>query len=306
MLYLSQTPSLSSIATIPRLNNRTFRPRTIATLQTIIIAARLGKQNLLSLSPIATSSRLYAFSSPVLPMSLSLSSLPDGKEGIDRQIKQQKKNLRRMLRLRLENTPQDDIQRQSRLVWDNLFALPQYHDARSVGLFLSMPRGEIITDQALARVLSDGKTLYVPRVGLDFEKCEMDLIKVEDRRSPNDAQDPKPFYHDWPQNKWSIPEPPSDVNRCVAQRGDIDLLVVPGLAFDAAGGRLGQGKGYYDRFISKMREDDGGSGSPLLVAVGLEQSFFEGDTPQIPMSDKDLPMDIVVLPNRSLHVESSR
>lgn len=220
--------------------------------------------------------------------------------------RQRKKDLRKLVRSRLRDMSQDEIQAQSELVWKNLFDLPEYKSARSVGLFLSMPKGEIVTDTALAKVLDDKKTLYVPRVGLDFEKCDMDLIRVEDSNEQEEILHGTDaarrwFYHDWPRNKWGIPEPPLDVDHTAAQPGDIDLLVVPGLAFDDKGGRLGQGKGYYDRFISEMRVG-GEKKKPLLVAVGLEASFLEGDERPVPMSAHDFPMDALVLPSRSMRI----
>ena len=220
--------------------------------------------------------------------------------------RQRKKDLRKLVRSRLREMSQDEIQAQSELVWKNLFDLPEYRSARSVGLFLSMPKGEIVTDTALAKVLDDRKTLYVPRVGLDFEKCDMDLIRVEDSNEQEEILHGtdaarRLFYHDWPRNKWGIPEPPLDVDHTAAQPGDIDLLVVPGLAFDDKGGRLGQGKGYYDRFISEMRVG-GEKKKPLLVAVGLEASFLEGDEGSVPMSTHDFPMDALVLPSRSMRI----
>ena len=220
--------------------------------------------------------------------------------------RQRKKDLRKLVRSRLRDMSQDEIQAQSELVWQNLFDLPEYRSARSVGLFLSMPKGEIVTDTALAKVLDDKKTLYIPRVGLDFEKCDMDLIRVEDSNEQDEILHGtdaarRLFYHDWPRNKWGIPEPPLDVDHTAAQPGDIDLLVVPGLAFDDKGGRLGQGKGYYDRFISEMRVG-GEKKKPLLVAVGLEASFLEGDERPVPMSAHDCPMDALGLPSRSMRI----
>ena len=230
---------------------------------------------------------------------------PEGEE-----MRQRKKELRKLVRSRLKEMSQDEIQAQSELVWTNLFDMPEYKTAQSVGLFLSMPKGEIVTDTALARVLDDKKTLYVPRVGLDFEKCDMDLIRVEDGDEKEDISHGidaarRLFYHDWPRNKWGIPEPPLDVDHTAAQPGDIDLLVVPGLAFDDKGGRLGQGKGYYDRFITKMRDHQqqqqqqqgDKKTKPLLVAVGLEASFLKGDEGLVPMSTHDFPMDALILPS---------
>ena len=231
-------------------------------------------------------------------------AVPEGEE-----MRQRKKELRKLVRSRLKEMSQDEIQTQSELVWNNLFEMPEYKSAQSVGLFLSMPKGEIVTDTALARVLDDKKTLYVPRVGLDFEKCDMDLIRVEDADEQQEISHGidaarRLFYHDWPRNKWGIPEPPLDVDHTAAQPGDIDLLVVPGLAFDDKGGRLGQGKGYYDRFITKMRkmrdqqqqQQGDKKTKPLLVAVGLEASFLKGDEGSVPMSAHDFPMDALILP----------
>jgi len=232
------------------------------------------------------------------------SSFPVPSTGMDMEdVRERKKDLRKTVRSRLRSMEQADIASESERIWNHLFRLPEYRNAKSVGLFLSMPRGEIVTDTALARVLGDNKTLYVPRVGLDFEKCDMEMIEVEvpresaeeTARSATGAREP--FYHDWPRNKWGIPEPPLGIDHRVAVPGDIDLLVVPGLAFDQAGGRLGQGKGYYDRFIENMRHGVKKSGSgPLLVAVGLEASFLGGSGTQVPMTELDYPMDMLVLP----------
>ena len=226
-------------------------------------------------------------------------------------LRQRKKDLRKLVRSRLREMSQDEIQAQSERVWTNLFDMPEYKSARSIGLFLSMPKGEIVTDTALARVLDDKKALYVPRVGLDFEKCDMDLIRVEDAEEQEEILHGtdaarQMFYHDWPRNKWGIPEPPLDVDHTAAQPGDIDLLVVPGLAFDNRGGRLGQGKGYYDRFITKMRGAQQGNEktSPLLVAVGLEASFLKSNESLVPMSAHDFPMDSLVLPSQTIRVST--
>lgn len=178
-----------------------------------------------------------------------------------------------------------------------------------------MPSGEIQTRDAIKQIVKDGKALFVPRVGLDFEKCDMDLIRCDTSINGNKSESEvgELFYDSWPRNKWGIPEPPVTKTN-VATPGDIDLLIVPGLAFDANGHRLGQGKGYYDRFIAKMRDcDDNNENKPLLVGVCLEEQFLDkaphgvnlGDTENIsggiiPISDHDYIMDMVLSPSLSL------
>jgi 5-formyltetrahydrofolate cyclo-ligase len=125
----------------------------------------------------------------------------------------------------------------------------------------------------------------------------------------NDARDwigqDEPLYTSWPRNKWGIPEPPSQFVD-VAKRGDIDLLVVPGLAFDGEGQRLGQGKGYYDRFISTIQDEKEEAKKPLLVAVALTPQFIgqeenaEKKIRVVPALDHDIKMDIVIIPFRTI------
>ena len=77
-----------------------------------------------------------------------------------------------------------------------------------------------------------------------------------------------------------------------ANPGDLDLLIVPGLGFDSKGNRLGQGKGYYDRFIARMTVN---CTQLSLVAVALDAQFVDVD---IPVEVYDKQMDMVVFPSR--------
>jgi 5-formyltetrahydrofolate cyclo-ligase len=218
-------------------------------------------------------------------------------------IRAKKKSLRKKIRDRVKAiaTNKEEIDQQSNQVWARLFELDQYKSAKSIGLFLSMPQGEINTDPALRHALEQGKTIFVPQVGQNFEKCEMELLKIIlPSSSAKEGDDAGTMFHsDWPRNKWGIPEPPSDMPIVTAQPGDIDLLVVPGLGFDRKGNRLGQGKGYYDRFIARMTQD--GSALPL-VAVALTPQLVVDEA--IPVAEYDRCMDIVLLPAET--VESKK
>ncbi|CAB9499952.1 Probable 5-formyltetrahydrofolate cyclo-ligase [Seminavis robusta] len=252
-------------------------------------------------------------------------------------IVQQKKVLRKQVRSKLKALTKETIQEQSIKVWDRLFQLPQYQTAKSVGLFLSMPKGEIDTDPALKHAMEHNKTIYVPEVGKNFELADMELLQVivnkeekekdkegepkESKEEPPvkkprlDEEEKEPstttttttttsqdlFHKNWPRNKWGIPEPPADMPIVTAKPGDIDLLVVPGLAFDRNGDRLGQGKGYYDRFIERMCQGD--QKGPYLVAVGLQAQVVDES---IPVAQYDRRMDMVLLPDESIVVSKEK
>jgi 5-formyltetrahydrofolate cyclo-ligase len=207
-------------------------------------------------------------------------------------IYSQKQALRKEIRSQLNRLDESTLQEQSQQVWDRITGLPVYQDAKTVGLFLSMPRGEIQTTFIINHAIQHGKKVYVPHVGANFEEADMELLLCP--TIPN-------FYADWPRNKWQIPEPPSELERTVAQPGDLDILLVPGVAFDTQGGRLGHGKGYYDRFLSKMRKDHS---TPHLVGVGLQVQLLV-DT-LIPTTDHDYHMEAVVVPSQVITVEDAK
>lgn len=212
-------------------------------------------------------------------------------------IRERKQAVRKQIRAVTRELSLEDIQVQSEEVWERVISLPIYQSAKSVGLFLSMPKGEINTDVILQHAIKNGKIVYVPEVGKNFEKCDMELLKVVLDPS-NDS--PELFHKSWPKNKWQIPEPPSDMPIINAQPGDIELMIVPGLGFDRKGNRLGQGKGYYDRFIARMTVDDT---SLPLVAVGLTPQLLDID---IPVAEYDRQMDMVVLPNEVIRPEKQK
>lgn len=214
-------------------------------------------------------------------------------EGDD--IRSRKQTVRKQVRANLRALTGDEIVKQSLKVWERLFQLPEYQQARSVGLFLSMPSGEIQTEMAIRHAVANGKHVYVPQVGKNFEQAEMELLKVPIKNQ----SDSELFYESWPRNKWHIPEPPSELEEFMvaATPGDIDVLVVPGLAFDRVGNRLGQGKGYYDRFIARMCAASSAK-PPTLVAVSLECQLVD----EIPVHTYDRSMDFILLPNETLTV----
>ncbi|KAI2497654.1 5-formyltetrahydrofolate cyclo-ligase family [Fragilaria crotonensis] len=226
-------------------------------------------------------------------------------------IRSHKQALRQRMRSTLQQLPPSTLHEESLLVWNRVCDLPVYQRAKTVGLFLSMPSCEIQTDEMLRRAIQQGndddncggKTVYVPRVGRNFEHADMELIQC-----PRIVD----FHKQWPKNKWSIPEPPAVPDGSedgeewvVAKPGDLDVILVPGLAFDAQGGRLGQGKGYYDRFLAKMCSDPPTTASttkPTLIGVGLACQWVES---AIPTNEHDFRMDFVVLPDRTIHVAES-
>ena len=87
------------------------------------------------------------------------------------------------------------------------------------------------------------------------------------------------------QNTWGVPEPQ---NGLPVPNSEIDVVFIPLLAYDKKGHRVGYGKGFYDRFLSKCR--------PETIKVGL--SFFEPEALIENLDPTDIPLDFCVTPHQ--------
>jgi 5-formyltetrahydrofolate cyclo-ligase len=132
---------------------------------------------------------------------------------------------------------------------------------------------ELQTDEFMRHVLHQGKVLLLPRVN-----CQKGLVDVYRVRDP---------IRDLLAGTWGIREPRLD--RCArVEPHIIDFVLVPGLAFDSWGGRLGYGGGFYDKLLA-----DGLSPCAWLVAGAFECQMVE----KVPVDEHDMPMDVVVTEN---------
>ena len=125
-----------------------------------------------------------------------------------------------------------------RVVRERLFSLPEWARAHTVFVYVSF-RSEVDTMGILAEALASGRRVLVPRVDRDRHEIEASEIESLAGLVPG---------------TWGILEP-KDPGARAARPTEIDLVAVPGLAFDARGGRLGYGAGYYDRYLPHTRPD---------------------------------------------------
>jgi 5,10-methenyltetrahydrofolate synthetase len=128
---------------------------------------------------------------------------------------------------------------------------------------------ELDTAGFMREVLDGGRRLVLPRV--DREEGRLELYEVED---PGRELVP---------GVWGIPEPDPERARRVGL-GEVEFVLMPGVAFDRCGGRLGHGAGYYDRLLGSART------LPPLVAATFEAQVVE----RVPMEPHDVPVDLVV------------
>ena len=126
---------------------------------------------------------------------------------------------------------------------------------------------EVPTQSLLDHLVAAGKTVLLPRVVND---TDMELRHYTGR-------------HDLQPGAYGIMEP---VGRPFTEYKQIDVAIIPGMAFDREGHRLGRGKGYYDRFLSRV---------PNIYKIGLCFSWQLVDS--VPTDEHDIRMDETVTVN---------
>jgi 5-formyltetrahydrofolate cyclo-ligase len=179
-----------------------------------------------------------------------------------------KQSLRAEVRARLAGMSAEAQKKQSERACEILLALDTYAKAESILLYMPL-RGEVDVRLIMERAISDGKSVALPRYVPETAAYNAFFIGSQ-------PLVPGPF---------DILEPavsnPAPVNR-------LDLIVAPGLGFDARGRRLGRGKGFYDRLLS--------------VATGVKCGicFDEQLLAEIPVEPHDVALDFIATPTRWL------
>lgn len=186
-----------------------------------------------------------------------------------------KSELRKTIRERKRCFAQEELDEMAFAIISRLTVHPRFAAARTVMLYHSLP-DEVDTHHLLAAMTASsaitaktanplaGKTILLPRVTSDTG------MELRIYTGPDDMQ----------RGAFGIMEPCGSV---FTRYGEVDLAVIPGMAFDAAGHRLGRGKGYYDRFLPLI---------PQAYKIGVCFPFQIVDS--VPTEPTDVAMDEVM------------
>lgn len=180
-------------------------------------------------------------------------------------VRDQKKILRNKHKKLRANCPADTKKQLDEILAKNFFELDEYKNSKIIFAFVSTPI-EIDTFEIMKKVLEDGKILALPKC----RKNEplMDFYQVTDL-----GQLDKGAY--------SIYEPNPEKCRLINDFSQ-GVCIVPGLAFDLDGYRIGFGKGYYDRFLMNF----GGTTVGICYSKCIEK--------KIPVGIYDKSVDILI------------
>ncbi len=184
-----------------------------------------------------------------------------------------KKPLRARMRSLLASLPPDDLARASAAACAHLVAHQRFARARRLMVFLGTP-GEPDVRPAARAAFGAGKVVCAPR--MDWDARTMRPVALLAPDAPTEVR------------RHSVPEPPDGP---VVPPADLDLVLVPGLAFDERGFRLGRGAGFYDRFLADARAGWAAARtSGWVVGVCCEAQVL----PEVPREAHDQPVDALL------------
>ena len=207
---------------------------------------------------------------------------------------EKKKILRKIIKVRISALSAEERAKREKLLLDNLFSMPEFLAAKTVMLFANLP-DEIGTFSLIDKCIAMGKKVFLPVIeGDEMTACE--------------------FTGEYRVGRYEIKEPvvkqlgvrseelgvnglitESRDNACIVRDSDtepvevsfkepFDFILVPGVGFNPNGYRLGRGKGYYDKFLSKYT-------NLFTVGVCFREQFYL----DIPTEPHDIPMQRVIV-----------
>lgn len=196
-------------------------------------------------------------------------------------IQARKQALRQRIIAARDNLTPSLRMRSSKHIVDQICGLAIYKSAQTVLGYLNFG-SEVASEAWIRQALADGKCVLLPRVNKTSKHLELFEVKDIDR--------------DVAEGAYGIREPL--VERCerFEALGEIDLILMPGVAFDRDGGRLGYGGGYFDKLLANLPH------RPVLIAGAFAMQVLA----EIPQERTDYKVDWLVTENETIRCNLGR
>jgi 5-formyltetrahydrofolate cyclo-ligase len=190
-------------------------------------------------------------------------------------LKEKKSEIRAETLARRNALSDEERSEKSKAIMECLFDFANFLEARII-LFYVNANSEVATEAMISKALAYEKIVAVPWV--DQKERQILPLKINDLN-----RDVQPGYR-------GIREPIAQRCKAIPVK-NVDLAIIPGVAFDERGGRIGHGTGYYDKFIPMLDV------TTRKVALAYECQIV----PQIPMEPHDRYIDIIITERRIIY-----
>lgn len=191
------------------------------------------------------------------------------------EIRATKEEIRNYIAKRLAELSDSAVEAKARQIENRLFEFANFLEANIVLLYINSAN-EVISRNIIERCFDYNKIVILP--AFDIYTFELKLMKV-DNLETDLKLGPRGIFE------------PDEMHCNVVPIECIDIAIIPGVAFDGKGGRIGSGEGYYDRLIPKL------SITTRKVALAFENQI----TQQIQMESHDKHVDIIITEKRIIY-----
>lgn len=176
---------------------------------------------------------------------------------------------------------QEEVHDRSKKICNQLINLEEFKRRKNVLIYVSMP-DEVQTKEIFRAGLQQGKTLASPIVQRDNKMLLLSVLsEAHVKELLSEAANIE--SRNWIKAKFGIMEPREETIQPISL-SEIEFIVVPGVAFDRRGKRLGLGGGYYDRLLEKTKD------TALAVALAFDFQIIS----TIPTQDHDQEVDMII------------
>jgi len=182
-----------------------------------------------------------------------------------------KEILRKEIKEKRRKHIKEEQRKKSKEIKEKLLSVKEYREAKTVLFYVSY-NGEVFTHEMIKEALKD-KKIVVPISNVETQTLCLSILESWDDLEPS---------------SYSILEPKKECIREISI-DEIDIVIVPGVAFDLNGNRMGHGKGYYDKLLAKIK----------TTTIGLCFEFQLVEKIQTESHDK--PVDIIITENRTIY-----
>ena len=191
------------------------------------------------------------------------------------EIQLKKSELREEISKKVAALSAQEISEKTKAIETRLFDFANFLESK-IALMYVNNNGEVHTGNILRRAYDYGKIVVLP--AFNTENYDMTLLKVDN------------LDKDLQEGPRGILEP-NEIRCKIVPIERIDIAIIPAIALDEKGGRIGSGEGYYDRLIPRLAI------TTRKVALALEQQIV----PQIPIESHDKHVDIIITEDRVIY-----
>lgn len=165
----------------------------------------------------------------------------------------------------------------SKIISKKILSLKEIKESKNIMIYVSY-RSEVSTNKLIISLLNNNKRIFAPYCIKDEKR--MEVVEIE-----NPDQDLE-------KGAYGIKEPAKRIRNNKIDPKNLDIVVVPAVAFSKSGYRVGYGGGYYDRFLERL------ANKTITIGINYEEMLFD----KVPKEDHDLAVDMVVTDKRLLRI----